>query len=592
MVDNLTTRHKFHLNSMKDHDVKVRLKRHTLHQNYVKNNDGVLFSRHEVFTNSTINEDDSEQHELFMDFIKNHEDDNQMPIKLKNSTLYDLHQTFNSDDNKKKSTIVSYKMCHNNVTCIQLCCGLGDRLIDEKCVAEKDKYFFPNVYEYITNATSQQNENKRADELFQLVVHDPCQKTGHFVLNSNNYPDHDYILLANGSLYQPYHDKFTRSTSYCLAVVHRDTFDVIICNDTMNETINEAMNESTWSINEMTNESLEEWLIKQAVIFIIFNIVSLLFLLTTFVVYSILPELWTIHSYMLRRYVGSMFIGGTCYLVIQLIEIPDIGNSACFVLAFVTYFSLLASYSWLNVMSFDMWQTFRKLRPLQRNVKQEERKRIVLYSIYAWGTPLILVVICAIMEFVPNMSEDLIRPKFGVEYCWFNEDMAIMLYCYVPMSINSISSICLSIYTALMITRHEKKSVQQIRNLESRRHNSNKQWFNLYLKLFIVMFITMGINWTLVIASSMFENALLYVLYPAYLTDIMQNLCIFIIFVWKKKIKLLLLQRFGCKNCVTKTRQATFSGTSITTLEEISMDKTNSCRQASYANKSFDSTEF
>ncbi|CAL1687354.1 unnamed protein product [Lasius platythorax] len=259
-------------------------------------------------------------------------------------------------------------------------------------------------------------------------------------------------------------------------------------NESIKESINEIMNESTESIDETINESPDEWLIKQAVIFIILNIVSLLFLLMTFMVYSILPELRNIHGYMLRRYVGSLFVGGIFYLVIQLIEIPNIGNYACFVIAFVTYFFLLASYFWLNVISFDMWQTFRKFRPLQGNVKQRERKKIVLYSIYAWGSPIILVVVCGIMEFVPNLSENLIRPRFGVDYCWFSEDMAIILYCYVPMSINIISSICLSIYTALKITRSEKESAHHLRDVDSRRHNDNKQWFNLYLKLFIVMF--------------------------------------------------------------------------------------------------------
>lgn len=161
-----------------------------LYKNYIKDNDSKSFLRYEFFTNSMINENiDSEQYGL--DMIKKGENDNQMPVKLndkKNFTLYDFRQTFNEDNNK--STIVPHKICDNNITCIQLCCRLSDRLIDGKCGAESGKYLFPNVYKFINN-TLLQNENKRLNE-FQLIV---------YVLNSDNYPDDEYIFLTNGSLY-------------------------------------------------------------------------------------------------------------------------------------------------------------------------------------------------------------------------------------------------------------------------------------------------------------------------------------------------------------------------------------------------------
>lgn len=316
---------------MRESKIRLSDKRY-LYKNYIKDNDNKSFS-YEFFTNSMINENINLEQYGSPDIKKKYKNNSQMPPKLNgknNFILHDFRQTFNEDDNK--STIVPYKMCDNNITCIQLCCRLGDRLIDEKCVAENGKYLFPNVYEFITNNTLVQNEDKGSNKtLFKLIVHDPCQKTGHFVLNSDNYPDDEYIFLANGSLYQPHHDKFIQSTSYCLAIVHREEFDVIICINTKNEikeSISAIMNET---INEMINKNINEWLIKQPII-IIFDILSLLFPLMTFVVYSVLPELQNIHSYILRRYVGSMFVGGTCYFVIQYIQLQDIGNYACFTL--------------------------------------------------------------------------------------------------------------------------------------------------------------------------------------------------------------------------------------------------------------------
>lgn len=79
--------------------------------------------------------------------------------------------------------------------------------------------------------------------------------------------------------------------------------------------------------------------------------------------------------------------------------------------------------------------------------------------------------------------------------------------------------------------------------------------FNLYLKLFIVM----GINWSMEIISWLFKSAPQYIWYLTDLTNTLQGLIIFIIFVWKEKVKRLLLKRFGCQNRDLFSRNSTRS---------------------------------
>lgn len=80
--------------------------------------------------------------------------------------------------------------------------------------------------------------------------------------------------------------------------------------------------------------------------------------------------------------------------------------------------------------------------------------------------------------------------------------------------------------------------------------------FNLYLKLFIVM----GINWSMEIISWLFKSAPQYVWYITDLTNTLQGLIIFIIFVWKDKIRRLLLKRFGCQDRGLFSRNSNRSG--------------------------------
>ncbi|XP_011139232.3 probable G-protein coupled receptor Mth-like 3 isoform X2 [Harpegnathos saltator] len=284
-------------------------------------------------------------------------------------------------------------------------------------------------------------------------------------------------------------------------------------------------------------------------------IISIPFLVATFLVYAITPELRNLYGKTLMCYVICLI---SSYVFLTLVN--HVGYISpyflCIIIAFVIHFSFLASFFWLNVMCFDIWWTFGGFRSLQGSVKQRERKKFIMYSIYAWGCASILTIVCAIMDFVPTVPETFIRPEFGAVRCWYKTDKARAVYFYGPMSVTIICNICLFISTALKIVRHKKDTAHHLRSSESRRHDDNKQWFNLYLKLFIVM----GINWSMEIISWVFKKAPPYVWYLSDLTNTLQGLIIFIIFVWKDKIKRLLLRRFGCQERGLFSGNSTRSG--------------------------------
>ena len=64
------------------------------------------------------------------------------------------------------------------------------------------------------------------------------------------------------------------------------------------------------------------------------------------------------------------------------------------------------------------WRRF--LRPIVHHPNQEKlRRRFIFFSLYAWGIPLIIVVIGQIFDNLPDLNPDAIRPNFGQEACWF-----------------------------------------------------------------------------------------------------------------------------------------------------------------------------
>lgn len=71
----------------------------------------------------------------------------------------------------------------------------------------------------------------------------------------------------------------------------------------------------------------------------------------------------------------------------------------------------------------------------------------------------------------------------------------------------------------------------------------------------------MGINWSMEIISWLCKDAPDYIWYITDLANTLQGVIIFIIFVWKDKIKRLLLKRLGINvPTITQSRNSTRSG--------------------------------
>ncbi|XP_020295646.1 G-protein coupled receptor Mth2-like isoform X8 [Pseudomyrmex gracilis] len=426
---------------------------------------------------------------------------------------------------------------------VSLCCPVGTFLTGDYCVEEQtanrtNTIQLPAIYETDltpTNLTA-------SDEHFYFVIWNPCDGQKRYPLNPHAYKDEKWYLLSNGSILRPQaetpEDRLLHYSQYCLARVKSYEYReylVFFCED-------------AYAINDDDNTG--------GVVYSYGMLASVPFLAATYIVYWLLPDLRNLHGWTLRGYVGCLAMAYSLLGVLQLTPQDQLSNIICIGLAFVIHFSFLASFFWLNVMCFDIWWTFGGFRSLQGSVKQREKKKFIMYSIYAWGSASIFTLVCAIMDFVPSMPKKFIRPEFGAERCWFSTDSAKALYFYGPMSLTVLCNICLFISTALKIVRHKKDTAHHLRSSESRRHDDNKQWFNLYLKLFIVM----GINWSMEIVSWLFKSAPAYVWYLTDLTNTLQGLIIFIIFVWKEKIKRLLLKRFDCQDRSIFSRNSIRSG--------------------------------
>ncbi|XP_029172200.1 probable G-protein coupled receptor Mth-like 10 [Nylanderia fulva] len=299
-----------------------------------------------------------------------------------------------------------------------------------------------------------------------------------------------------------------------------------------------------------------------------------------FLVYSILPKLRNVYGFMLCNYSFTSSVALIFKAVKFIIYLKmEVSYPVCIILAFLEYFFLVSTYFWLITMSFYMWRTFREFSSLRKNIGRSGNKKLIYYVIFAYGCPLILAIVCVIIvEFVSEYIPKILRAELERGNCWFNAENkgAYVLYFYWIETACTISSVCLSISTTLNIKRCEKDANFHLTNSESKRYNDNKIWFNLYMKLFMLMFIMMGINWSILTTSWWFAYLTDYYYYitcVSGLLDVVQSFCTFIIFVWKKKIKFMLLKRFGF-DTTRKIDLNTISEESMRTSQTFAMTKT------------------
>ena len=88
-------------------------------------------------------------------------------------------------------------------------------------------------------------------------------------------------------------------------------------------------------------------------------LISVPFLVLTFLVYCFLPELRNLLGKSLMCYVFGLTV---FYIMWSTIQLKDTFNLIpCKLVAYVTYISILTCFFWLNVMSYDTWSSLRYL---------------------------------------------------------------------------------------------------------------------------------------------------------------------------------------------------------------------------------------
>lgn len=179
---------------------------------------------------------------------------------------------------------------------------------------------------------------------------------------------------------------------------------------------------------------------------------SAFFLAATLLASCLLPAAYhQLHWRCQTNYVASLMVGDLLLAVTQ-VSGSALKGPFCVVIAILMHFLFLAAFFWLNTMCFNIWWTFRDLRPASVD-KNQEAVRMRLYEAYAWGGPLVIAGVAAALDNLPaDQYAHLLRPGFGDVKCWFRGDYELLPYFFGPVGVLLVINLCLFIATARELT--------------------------------------------------------------------------------------------------------------------------------------------
>ena len=193
---------------------------------------------------------------------------------------------------------------------MSLCCRVGTFLNGDNCVEATmngtEAVQLPVIYEMdliSANVTA-------SDKYFDFIIWNPCVGMKRYSLNPRVYKDDEWYLLSNGSIILPLseepEERLLDYYQYCLARVESYEYPeymVFFC-----------------------DEAIED---DDGIIYSYGMLASVPFLVITYVIYWLLPELRNLHGLTLRGYVGCLAMAYSILGVLQLTPQEQIPNDIC-----------------------------------------------------------------------------------------------------------------------------------------------------------------------------------------------------------------------------------------------------------------------
>ncbi|XP_014781519.2 G-protein coupled receptor Mth2 [Octopus bimaculoides] len=295
----------------------------------------------------------------------------------------------------------------------------------------------------------------RIEKCRQVIYHPPLKCMATKLNESEYYVTNDGLLYLNNTQRLLNQSEFTRDSQGIISI---------------------CVNNGTNNISNING--ISKYSVAESYITLVGLVISIPAQVITIIVYLCIPDLRTLPGKLLISLLSALFVAELLFLISSQITTSLL---LCKSLAVVMHYSFLASFFWMNVISFDAWHTFSGFTQLRS--KGKVTKRFVLYSLYAWICPLVIVTVSLIFEYIPGNHG--LSPEYGNGICWTENGKSRLWFFVIPVMI----ILCLNII-AFTLTARGLYLASKLSSKYLPKHNEME--FIICVKLFFIM----GLTWT------------------------------------------------------------------------------------------------
>ncbi|KAG8200336.1 hypothetical protein JTE90_028518 [Oedothorax gibbosus] len=204
-----------------------------------------------------------------------------------------------------------------------------------------------------------------------------------------------------------------------------------------------------------------------------------------------------------------------------------IGNE-CKIVAWILHFELLACFMWMNVMAYDLYKTFGT-KTIMNNIRST-RKYLPRYMAYAYGIPLIFVVITSLLDHF--LEDSRFAPHYGMQnICWITSKHSAAAFFALPLA----TIMCIN-SGFFMYTIYSIRSVKHVLYMADEK---SKQRGKSDVFLYARMALVIGLTWALAFAAAYSKQDSVtgkILTYLFIIFNTLQGLFLFCVFVCNRRV--------------------------------------------------------
>ena len=245
--------------------------------------------------------------------------------------------------------------------------------------------------------------------------------------------------------------------------VHMIAGKFLLCREAM-ELIRKQFPEEPQSLDSLV----------QGILTLIGNVLSIAFLVFTFITYTLFPSMRTVPGICIMNLCVSLSLA---QLLFQLSPLFTNLNVVCSVMAAIQHYMWLVSFLWMNVLAYVTFKTFSEMKVIQSQSASKGRR----YMIYSWILPLVFVLLCVLVDNFTTFDF-----SYGSStHCWLYGKYGLIYLFAVPLAVIICANLIMFSRTLVAI----KRTMDQTKM--AKEGKDDQKQFGIYVKLSSVM----GFTW-------------------------------------------------------------------------------------------------